>query len=134
MKTAKFYGTIKDGSLELDRLALFLEYIKTWKEGERVEMTIKQESQDKTAEQLAYYFSCVVQPLADCLGYTKTEMDGVLCRQLLTENPGTKKEFVRSKSNLSRAELAAFIDGAIMLAAQGGVIVCPPNKYWRLNQ
>jgi len=54
VKKAIFYGTIKNGNLELDRLALFLEYIKTWKEGERVEMTIKQESQDKTAEQFAY--------------------------------------------------------------------------------
>jgi len=134
MKVAKFYGTIKNGNLELDRLALFLEYMKAWKEGERVEMTIKPESQDKTAEQFAYYFSCVVQPLADCLGYTKTEMDGVLCKHLLTENPGTKKEYVRSKSDLNRAELARFIDGAIMLAAQQGVVVAPPNPNWKLSK
>jgi len=68
------------------------------------------------------------------LGYTKTECDGVLCKHLLTENPGTKKEYVKSKSDLNRAELARFIDGAIMLAAQQGVVVAPPNPNWKLSK
>jgi len=38
MRNAKFYGTIKNASLELDRSALFFEYMKTWEDGERVEL------------------------------------------------------------------------------------------------
>jgi len=63
--------------------------------------------------------------------YTKVEMDGVICKHLLTENSGTKKEYVKSKSDLNRAELAKFIDNAIILAAQNGVVVPPPNKAWK---
>jgi len=105
--------------------------MKTWEDGERVELTLQRESEDKTKEQLGYYFSCIVQPLADHLGYTKVEMDGVICKHLLTENSGTKKEYVKSKSDLNRAELAKFIDNAIILAAQSGVVVPPPNKAWK---
>lgn len=131
MTKPKFYGEIAEGKLKLDRLGLFETYLASLPEGQRVEITVAKESEDKTAEQLGYFFSCVVQPLADHLGYTKKEMDGVICKQLLTMNPGTKKEYVESKALLNRAELAAFIDKAIMLAAQEGVVVPPPSKTWR---
>jgi len=131
VQKSKFYGEVTNGKLSLDRQALFLAYIQSLPEGTRLEITVEKESQDKTAEQLAYYFSCVVQPLADYLGYTKVEMDGVICKYLLTENLGTKKEYVKSKSDLNRADLAKFIDEAIMLAAQHGVVVLPPNKMWK---
>jgi len=133
MQRVKFYGEIKEETLVLDRAALFTAYLNNLPHGQRVEITIEKESEDKTLSQLAYYFSCVVAPLADHLGYTKKEMDGVICKQLLTENPGTKKEYVKSKSDLNRVELAKFIDSAVMLAAQEGVVVAPPNRYWKLN-
>lgn len=131
MQEVKFYGQVEEGLLKLDRHSLFETYLANLPEGQRMEITVQKESEDKTKEQLGYYFPCIVQPLADHLGYTKVEMDGVICKQLLTENPGTKREYVKSKSDLNRAELAKFIDSAIMLAAQEGVIVCPPNRYWK---
>jgi len=131
MQKVKFYGEITEVGLVMDRIGVFSKYIESLPKGTRLEITLKKESENKTAEQLAYYFSCVVQPLADHLGYTKTECDGVLCKYLLTENPGTKKEYVKSKSDLNRAELAKFIDNAIILAAQSGVVVPPPNKAWK---
>jgi len=134
MQKTKFYAEIAEGKLKLDRYALFETYLKSLPEGQRVEITIAKESEDNTHDQFEYYFSCVVQPLADHLGYSKIEMDGVICKQLLTENAGTKKEFVQSKALLNRAELAAFIDKAIMLAVENGVIVAPPNKYWKLTK
>lgn len=131
MQKVKLYGEIKEGCLKLDRHGLFEAYLRSLPEGQRVEITVENESEDKTLSQLGYYFPCVVTPLAEHLGYTKVECDGVICKQLLTENPGTKKEYVRSKSDLNRTELARFIDNAIILAAQEGVVVCPPNKFWK---
>ena len=131
MNKVKFYGEVLVGVLHLDRVGLFETFLKTLPEGTRLEVTLEKEAWDKTLQQLSYYFSCVVQPLADHLGYSKVECDGVLCKQLLTENPGTKKEYVKSKSDLNRTELAAFIDKAIMLAAQNGVVVAPPNRNWK---
>ena len=131
MSKAIFYAEKKSGKmLIMDRLILFNTYIEKLPVG-RYEVEIRKEAEDKTLQQLSYYFSCVVQPLADELGYSKVECDGVLCKQLLTENPGTKKEYVTSKSDLNRAQLAAFIDKAIMLAAQNGVVVAPPNRAWK---
>ena len=131
MNKAKFYAEVWFDRLHLDRPDLMTRYIRSLPDKTRVEITVEKESEDKTAEQLGYYFSCVVTPLAEHLGYTKREMDGVLCKLLLTVNEGTDKEYVRSKADLNRVELAQFIDEAIMCAAGHGVVVCPPNKTWR---
>lgn len=131
MSKAVFFAEKKGGKiLVMDRLGLFNTYVENLPEG-RYEIEIRNESEDKTLNQLAYYFSCVVAPLAEHLGYTKVECDGVICKHFLTENPGTKKEYVKSKADLNRAELAAFIDKTVMLAAENGVVVAPPNKVWK---
>ena len=130
MSKALFYAEKKDNALKMDRLGLFNNYIESLPDG-RYEVEIRKESMDVTHDQYEYYFSCMVQPLAESLGYTKVEMDGVICKQLLTENIGLPNEYVRSKAQLNRTELAKFIDSAAMLAAQQGVVVEPPNKRWR---
>ena len=138
MQRAKFYGTIKkvdldcdDKVVRLDRIGVFKSYIHSLPLLQRVELEIRKESEDVTHDQYEYYFACIVQPLAEELGYTKVEMDGVICKQLLTENPGLPNEYVKSKTRLNRTELAKFIDSAAMLAAQQGVVVEPPNKRWK---
>ncbi len=138
MQRAKFYGEIvriddecDDTTLKLDRWSVYHSYLNSLSEGQRVEIEIRKESEDITHDQYEYYFACIVQPLADELGYTKVEMDGVICKQLLTENPGLPNEYVKSKTRLNRTELAKFIDSAVMLAAQQGVVVEPPNKHWK---
>ena len=130
MSKALFYAEKKDNVLKMDRLGLFNSYIENLPGG-RYEIEVRKESMDITLSQYEYYFACIVQPLAEELGYTKVEMDGVLCKQLLTENPGLPNEYVKSKTRLNRTELAKFIDNAAMLAAQQGVVVEPPNKRWR---
>ncbi len=131
MQRAKFYGEIIGGIIHMDRKQVFHSYTHSLPEGQRVEVEIRKESADVTHDQYEYYFACIVQPLGESLGYTKVEMDGVLCKQLLTENIGLPNEYVKSKTQLNRTELARFIDSAAMLAAQQGVVVEPPNKHWK---
>jgi len=139
MQRAKFYGEVTQfygvtddlRRLKLDRIGLFETYIDSLPVGQRVEVEIRKESENITHVQYEYYFACIVQPLAESLGYTKVEMDGVICKQLLTENIGLPNEYVKSKTQLNRTELAKFIDNAAMLAAQQGVVVEPPNKHWK---
>ena len=138
MQRAKFYGEIvriddecDDTTLKLDRWGVYHSYLNSLEVGQRVEVEIRKESEDITLNQYAYYFSCIVDPMSDSTGYTKKEQDGVLCKQLLTENIGLPNEYVKSKADLNRTELAKFIDTAAMLAAQIGVVVMPPNKFWK---
>lgn len=136
MQRAKFYGEIisvgpTDLELKLDRGGVFRSYIASLPVGQRLEVEIRKESEDVTHDQYEYYFACIVQPLADELGYSKVECDGVICKHLLTENPGLPNEYVKSKTQLNRTELAKFIDTAAMLAAQQGVVVEPPNRHWK---
>jgi hypothetical protein len=125
----KFYGLVnQDGKLILDHRPAFDGYVKQLM-GKRVELTIAKESQDVTGEQMAYYYACIVRPLALDLGYLEDEMDWELKNRFLRVK-GNKMVYTRNKTDLNREELAAFIDKCIVFAAEQGVVVVPPNKLW----
>jgi len=134
MNKVKFYAGVKDGCLNVDRHSLFLAYFRGLPENTRLEITVQEESQDTTLSQWSYYFACIVTPLSESTGYTKEEVDGIICKKFLTQNPGTDREYIKSKTKCNRAETAALIDQAAMFAAELGVVVCPPDKMWRLNR
>ena len=134
MQKVKLYGEIKEGCLKLDRLGLFETYLRSLPEGQRVEINIQKESQDTTLSQWSYFFACIVTPLSESTGYTKEEIDGIICKKFLTQNPGTDREYVKSKTKCNRAETAILIDQAANFAAELGVVVCPPDKMWRLEK
>ena len=134
MQKVKLYGEVTEGCLKLDRHGLFEAYLRSLSEDQRVEITVAKESQDTTLSQWSYFFACIVTPLSESTGYTKDEIDGVICKKFLTQNPGTDREYVKSKAKCNRAETAALIDQAAMFAAELGVVVAPPNKQWRLDK
>lgn len=129
-RISKFYGEFKDGKPILDRPEIF----KAWAKSQtgRFEITVGKESEDVTQQQWGYLFACIYKPLADELGWLVEEVDGVFCKLYLTQNKGTKKEYVKSKSRLSREEIAQYMDLCIMKAAEMGVVCQPPNKNWRI--
>ena len=128
-KQSKFYGEFVDGKLVLDRPEIY----KTWSKSQtgRCEITIGKESEDVTQQQWGYLFACLYKPVADELGWLVEEVDGIFCKMFLTQNKGTNKEYVKSKSRLNREEIAKYIDLCIMKAAELGVVCQPPNKSWR---
>ena len=76
MQRAKFYGEIlkfdvgcDDHMLKFDRIGVFYSYLNSLEEGQRIEIEIRKESEDITHDQYEYYFACIVQPLAESLGY-----------------------------------------------------------------
>lgn len=133
MSKVIFYGTIKKGKLHLDRRGIFDTFIQSFKEGQRIELTVEKEGTD-SLHWLKYYFACIVQPIAEHTGDTKDEVDGILCRSLLTQNKGTKKEYVKSKTKLTQQERNDFIEGTSRIAAMLGIVVTPPDKEWRVKR
>lgn len=128
-KIGKFYGTVENNQLCLNNKSIYDLWLQTM-DGKRVEITIKKESEDITQNQWGYLFACVFAPIAEETGFTIEETDGVLKKRFLTRNKGTKKEYVKDKSKLNRAELAEFVDNCIQIAASLGITVLPANKYW----
>jgi hypothetical protein len=123
-----FYGTVKDGKLHLDDKPVYDAWLGNL-EGKRLQITLENEKENWSLKQFRYLYSCVYQPLAEATGHTVEEIDGICKHQFLVQNKGKKSEWVREKSKLSKAELAEFIDKCIMLAAEQGVVVLPPDKF-----
>lgn len=95
-------------------------------DGEKVWITVAKPSKEGTHRQFRYLFGAVYPPIAEHLGCTIIEIDGIMCRRLLTENPDSPLEYVRSKSTLDRKERAEYIDGVRREAAGFGISTPDP--------
>jgi hypothetical protein len=104
----------------------FKTYCKQFKEGEKVWMTIAKPSKVRTHEQFKYLYSCVYPQMAEELGCTLDEIDGIMKRRHLTVNPDSPLEYVKNKTDLDRAELAKFIDDVRRDAAGMGIETMNP--------
>ena len=122
----RFYGTIKNRKIIFppQTRGLIDEYTATFKENESIVVLIGKPEQDITHEQYKYLYACVYEPLAAQLGYTIDEIDEALKYKFIARFKGTSHEFVRGKSELTREEMAKYIDHCIQFAAEQGVI-CP---------
>ncbi len=108
------------------------EQFKTWvasqfKEGDTVWLTISKPSKDRTHEQFRYLYSCVYPFLAEEIGCTVDEIDGICKFKLLRMNPDSPLEYVKNKTDLDRAELAEYIDGVRRWAAAMGIETMDPS-------
>lgn len=97
-----------------------------FKEGDEIWAIFNKPSKEGTHRQFRYLFGAVYPPIAEYLGCTIIEVDGIMCRRLLTENPDSPLEYVRSKSTLDRKERAEYIDGVRREAAGMGVSTPDP--------
>jgi hypothetical protein len=136
MEKGIFYGTVKDGRVHLDNRAMFDSWIKNF-EGRRIQMEVGTEDESHTINQFRYLYACVYSPLGEYLGYTAKEIDGLCKKKFLTKviKKGNKvKTYVQEKKDLSKKELAEYIDECIRLAAENGVVVLPPNKFFKTER
>ncbi len=130
MSEGIFYGEVKDGVLHLDRKEVYNTWIVTLN-NKRVYIKIEEEARKSTVDQFEYLYACIYTPMAEFTGYSVEEVDGMFKKRHLTKFKGTKKEYVREKAKLSKKELAKFIDDCIMTCAEVGVVVLPPDKFWK---
>lgn len=100
-------------------------------EGIRVEVTVQQEHHDPTPAMRGYYHGVICKLAAEESGYTKDEVDDILCGQFIRDEDGK----VQSKADLSDQEFADLIDRSKdFIAINWGVVVPPPDKNWRQRE
>lgn len=116
----KLFPQIKDKDKFIDW------FTAAFREGDKVWLKVEKPSKSRTHEQFKYLYSCVYQPVAEYIGCTLVEIDGVMKRRLLTVNPDSPMEYVRNKTDLNRAELAEYIDGCRREAAMMGIETMDP--------
>jgi len=119
-------GTIERGEFGLKLRLHDTEKFKGWigtrfKEGDRVWVTVKKPSKERTHLQFKYLFSCVYPFIAEHIGCSIDECDGVMKKRHLTVNVDTPLEYVKNKTDLDRAGLAKFIDDVRRDAAGMGI-------------
>lgn len=99
-------------------------------DGIEVEVTIQQVHKDPTKAMMGYYW-VICKLAADESGYTKEEIDEMICRECLLRNREMKDQYVESKANLTDQEFSDLIDFAKnWVAINLGVVAPPPNQNW----
>ncbi len=132
MKSGIFYGVVKEGKVHLDSKTVWDAWLKT-QEGNRVQIEVSKEAEHSTDNQFRYLYGCIYTPLAEYTGYTVEEIDGFLKKKHLTVKVKKKKgkvlEYIKDKRNLTKKELAKYIDDCIQTCAECGVTVLPPDRF-----
>jgi len=102
-----FNGTISNGQVKLNNKEQFYDYIRNF-EGKVIQVLVRKYKTSRTIKQNDYYWGCVVQKLANKLGYTKEEMHAIYGQLfLIIERNGMK--FVRSTTSLTSDEMSKYI-------------------------
>lgn len=123
-----FQGVIKKCKLILDNRHIFLEYLKSFKDGARVVVTVKRYRKDRTLQQNRYYWAVPVTILADHFGYTKDEMHDAL-RMMFLKKPEAKIPTVRSSTDLNTTEFTDYLESIWRWAAtEYGINIPDPEN------
>lgn len=130
-----FTGYIKvdeDGDLvlEMQDRGRIKEYInETFKEEDKIWVTLALPTKERTHKQFKYLHGVVYSALLDWLMLDNMEtIDGMMRKKFLTVNKDTRLEYVRSLSNLTRKELAEYIDDVVEYARDSGLTIKEPER------
>ena len=129
-----FVGEIKtDGVCKLylkirDREQFDTYISRTFKKGDKVWVTVELPHKDRTHRQFRYLYGAIYPLIAEEIGCTIEEADGIMRRRLLIMNPDSRLEYIRNKSDLNRKELSDYIDGVRKEAAMLGIETPDPPE------
>ena len=124
------YGSATGGlaflDTEAERRAAYLSTLA----GKRVDVIIRPHREQRTTNQNSYYWSAVVELLAEHCGYEKDEMHELLALRFLRieADPITGSPRRQRTPKTNTAEFAAYLDQCIRFAAELGVAVPDPEQ------
>lgn len=122
-----FYGIINAGRLFFQNRNQFDDYLAKYKDGTRVEVTVRKYRRTRTLEQNRYYWGVVIYILADFFGYSKEEMHEAMKWKFLKQ-VDMPIETVRSTTDLSTKEFSDYIENIVRWASSEYQVVIPdPN-------
>ena len=122
-----FTGMVDNGGLRFDRKSVVDNYMCTLI-GQRVEVIIRKPKTSRSTLQNSYYWSVVVELLANELGYDKDEIHEILKYKFLQSN-AMGMPYIKSTTKLSTGEFEEYLSKIKRWAAEFLHIVIPdPNE------
>ncbi len=118
-----FKGIIQKGKVKLDAPERYLVHL-SGLEGKRIELTLEKERKQRSSQQNKFYWSVVVNILAEHFGYSVDELHESLKWKFLKQHEDSLVT-VRSTTTLNTAEFVDYIDRIMMWAAQEHGIYIP---------
>ena len=85
MITKKVYGNVQNGKFTPKSMPLFIEAFKAF-DGKEVELTVRQNANQRTNAQNAYYWGVCLQMISEYTGYTEDELHVIFKRKYLIDN------------------------------------------------
>jgi len=93
-----------------------------------VAITLEKHNPPRTLAQNAYYWTAMVQPLADYCGYTKDEMHEILLAECFgSAEVGSLTLPNKRSSKLTKAEMQEYLEFVPRFAAEQGVVIGVPD-------
>lgn len=127
-----FVGDVKvdeKGDLVLDMRdrSRIKEYVnETFKDGDKVWVTLSLPTKERTHKQFKYLHAGVYDPIAKELGCNMETVDGVMRKRFLTVNRDTPLEYTRNKTDLTRKELAEYTNDVSNYGRDMGIEILEP--------
>lgn len=132
--TPKFPGTITDSCFIPDRPKVHMAYLGTM-EGQRVEAIIKKPTKPKTNPQIRYIHGVVFKMIADDFGYDTIapvkkhlKEEYLEKRVAVSKKRGKEIEYTPSLADVTKMEMAKFIDDCVIWAATWGIVIPDPSE------
>jgi hypothetical protein len=124
-----FYAVKRAHGLEFEREPLYRAYVAGLPEGKRYEVQIKRYRPKRTNQQNKYYWSTVVQMIADETGMSKDHTHDALRQKFLTVPGDGPLRVIRSTTELTTVEMMKYVDECVLFAAEFLQIVIPQPDY-----
>lgn len=122
-----FTGMVDNGGLRFDRKSVVDNYMCTLI-GQRVEVIIRKPKTKRSDLQNNYYWSVVVELLANELGYDKDELHEILKYKFLQSN-AMGMPYIKSTTKLSTGEFEEYLSKIKRWAAEFlHIVIHDPNE------
>src|SRR5437773_12529447 len=112
--TPTFPATIRQGKLFLDKAEQFKQYLHTFPDEKRVEVTVEKITHSRTNNQNRYYWGVVVEEIAKHTGHYPEQIHELLkmkfspkCHMIATLNPTS---FEAIPTSTTRLDTLAFVE------------------------
>ena len=135
-----FHAEIKNGKRVVRGSKIsFSDYVRaTYKEGERIVLTIKKYRKARTDKQNLYYWGgvldTIVQEIADTTGNDAETLHRTFKYMFLPKQRvmwrGIERKVVPSTTNLDVNEFSEYVNKVIAEAAQLGIVIQSPEEYY----
>ena len=135
----KWYGVIKEGQVSFHFPTMYNAWVKnSFKEGQRIELTLEEESQETSLEMYKFLYGAVYTPISETSGYTVRELDD-LFKDAYVQTKGIylpKNQEISKSLDFNKKEMLEYMEFVQDRAADwfSFTTETPINENWRKDK